>query len=323
MRPAVVLPGAVAVILVALAGCGSSGPGYYVGADSTAVARIQWSAPQSGQASGTITDDALTGTASRRSVDVQTVPVTVTFHGSTVIITGAGLYALAATSLTGTLTGGMLRMRAPDASGYLRSAVLTPGTPAVYDSDLATLKQRVRHDDELAAPRKVGHHTTAQLATDQAAVTNDESTLASAVSQLSSDVAQIGTDTQQGNTDLLSLDSDAALGCTNAAAVTQDDSTVNNDGSTVGIDAMTITNDVSTLQSDVSQLQSDDQAVQKDGGVPDGDPAGAISQAQSAISTAVSQANADIGAINEYMQHAYTAANDLATSACPGAGSTN
>jgi hypothetical protein len=317
IRPAL-LVAAAGIGALALTACGSSGSAYYVGSTGSAVARIEWSAPQSGRASGTITDDTLTGTAPRRSIDVQTVPVTVTFRGSTVMFAGAGLYALGDASLRGTLSGGNLRMQAPDASGYLESAVLRPGTAAGYDFDLATLKEHVRQADDVSGHRTARQHTTAQLATDQQDVSNDESTLASAVSQLSTDVAQIGTDLQQGGTDLQTLNADTASGCTNSSAVTQDDDTVNNDGSAVGIDATTITGDISSVQSAVSQLQTDDQAVQKDGGVPQGDPAGVISQAQSAITTAVSQANADIASMNGYMQQAYNTANSLATSSCPG-----
>jgi len=319
MRTALIAPAVVAISALALTACGSSSPTYYVGADRTAVARIEWSPPQHGHAIGTITDDTLTGDAPSGSVDVQTVAVTVTFHGATVTFAGAGLYALAGESLTGELNDGMLRITAPDASGYLESAVLRPATPAAYDSDLANLRRQVRRDDRIAALRQARRKTAAQLATDQQQVSSDESNLAAAASQISGDLAQLGTDLQQATTDMQTLSTDAASGCSNASTVTSDDYTVNNDGSAVGNDAMTLTNDISTTQSDVSQLQSDGQALQKAGGVLRGDPNVAISQAQSAISRAVSQADADIDTMNQYMQQAYKTASSLAGSACAGA----
>jgi len=316
------LPIAMAAAAVLVAGCGGSRSAYYVGTDSTAAVLITWSAQQNGHAQGTITDDTLSGTAPSESVQVQTVPVTVRFKGTEVSFNGSRMYALGTPTISGTLSGGQLTITAPDASGYLESAVLRSGSRAVYDSDLASLRQRVSHANTTAKRSDTRHLNSAQIATDEQQVSSDISTLQNDVGVLSSDVTQMSQDAQQVSTDLAQLKSDAANGagpsCDNVTTVENDASTVDGDGTIVGDDSSNVTSDISTVQGDISQLTSDVKALLKAGGTATGNPSPqtVISQAQAEISTALTQANSYITTVNGYLQQAYTTANNLAGGSC-------
>jgi outer membrane murein-binding lipoprotein Lpp len=320
-----ILPIVLAAAAMLAVGCDSSKPAYYVGTDRTTAVLITWSAQRNGRARGTITDDAMSGTAPSETVTAQTVPVTLRFSGKHVSFSGAGIYALGATTISGSLSGGRLTITAPDAGGYLRSAVLRAAAPAVFRSDLARLRQRAGHANT-AAKRSRGQQNSGQITTDQQQVSTDISTLQSDASQLSSDVSQMGADVQQVSADLAQLKSDAANGagpsCDNVSTVDSDATTVDNDGTTVGDDASTVTSDIQTVESDISQLTSDLAALQKAGGSAAGGPSPqtVISQAQAAVSSALTQANSYIATVNGYLQTAYTTANNLSGGSCGDAG---
>jgi hypothetical protein len=322
-----ILPIVAASAALLAVGCGSNRPTYYVGADGDALALITWSAQQDGRATGTITDDTLSGAAPRETVTVQTVRVTVRVDGSDVIFNGAGMYALGAAAITGRLRGGRLNIRALGASGYLQSAVLRAATPALYDSDLAKLRQKVSRANaaaRLAQVRRQG--SSSQVTTDQQQVSSDVGTLQNDAGTLSSDVTQMSTDMQQVKADLAQLQSDAANGqgasCENVSTVDTDASTVDGDGTTVGTDATTVTDDIDTVQGDISQLTGDLETLAKAGGSAVGDPSpqAAILRAQADINDSVTQANSYITAVNGYLKQAYTTANNLAASNCGGSG---
>ena len=96
------------------AGCGGgSVPAYFVGSSSNSVLLVQWSAPQNGQASGSITYDSLSGTAPNETLGVQTVSVSVTISGNSVTMKPAGLLALRIRAGLG-LTGAAVIQSAPD-----------------------------------------------------------------------------------------------------------------------------------------------------------------------------------------------------------------
>lgn len=309
------------------AGCTSSVPTYFVGTDGTTVAVIRWSAPQTGPTTGSITDDTLTGTAPTETMQVQTAAVTVRLRGKDVSFAGNGLYALAGATITGTLSGGTLRITAPGASGYLVSAVLRSATPAVYNSDLAKLRRRASSANTAARRtqarvRPQPAQPAAQVATDQQQVSSDVSTVQTDADTLSSDVNQMSTDVLQTSQDLGQLQSDAANGpgaaCENVSTVDDDATTVDDDGTTVGDDETTLTDDIGTVQSDVTQLDSDLATLQKDGGSAVGDPSpqAAISLAQADITNSLSQANSYIATVNGYLKQAYTIATNVSGSNC-------
>lgn len=317
----------VALLSAGAAGCGGTAQTYYVGSDGTTVALIKWSGPQTGRAMGMITDNTLSGSAPTQTVNVQSVPVTVRVQGKNVSFAGSGLFALAGATITGTLTGGTLRITAPDASGYLESAVLRPATPAIYNSDLAKLRQHMGRDNTSAQrkqPRQHQQQNNGSVANDQQQVSTDVSTLQTDTGTLSSDVSQMSTDVIQVSTDLAQLKSDAANGqgdsCDNVATVDSDATTVDDDGTIVGDDSTTLNDDIGTVQSDITQLNTDLATLQKDGGSAVGSPSPqtVISQAQTAVSGALSQANSYITTVNGYLQQAYSTANNLAGSNCGG-----
>ncbi len=315
------LPIVMATAGLLAAGCGSRSA-YYVGTNRSTAVLITWSAQQHGRARGTIIDDTLSGTAPSETMQVQTVPVIVRFNGKDVSFTGIGIYALGVVTITGTLTGGRLSITAPDASGYLESAVLRSGTRAVYNSDLARLRQQMSHANT-AAKRSAGRQQdSAQITTDQQQVSSDISTLQSDTAQLSSDVTQMSTDVHQVSTDLSQLQSDAAngtgLSCDNVSTVDSDATTVDSDGTAVGEDATTVTSDISTVRGDISQLTSDVDTLLKSGGSAAGEPTpqAVISHAQSEINSALTQANSFIATVNGYLQQAFATANNLAGSSC-------
>lgn len=317
-----ILPIVMAAAAVLAAGCGSSRSVYYVGTDRTAAVLITWSAQQNGRALGTITDDTLSGTAPSETVQVQNVPVTVRFKGTAVSFNGTMIYALGTGTISGTISRGRLSITAPDASGYLESAVLLSGTRAVYNSDVAKLRQRVSHADTTVKRSHPRQQNPGQITTDQQQVSTDISTLQNDVGALSSDVIQMGTDARQVSTDLAQLQSDAANGagtsCENVSTVDNDATTVDGDGSTVGDDATNVTSDISTVHGDISQLTSDVDALLKAGGPATGNPSPqtVISQAQAEVSTAFTQANSYVTTVNGYLREAYTAANNLSGSNC-------
>jgi outer membrane murein-binding lipoprotein Lpp len=307
-----------------VAGCDSSRPAYFVGADGSTVALIKWSASQAGRATGSLTEDTLSGTAPAQTVNVQSVPVTVTRKGSDVFFAGTGLDALAGATIMGRLSGGTLRITARDTSGYLKSAVFRSATSAAYNSDVASLRRHASRDNAAAKRVQPRQQNSAAITSDQQQVSSDVSTLQADAATLTSDMSQMSTDAQQVSTDLVQLKSDAANGqgqsCDNVATVDSDASTVDADGTTVGNDSTTVTSDVSTVQSDISQLNTDLATLAKDGGSAVGgqSPLTVISQEQAGITGAVSQANSYITTVNGYLQQAYTTANDLAGSNCGG-----
>jgi chromosome segregation ATPase len=321
-----ILPIVMASTAMLVAGCGSNKPASYVGTSRTTAVLITWSAQQHGRATGTITDETLSGAAPSETVQRETVPVTVRFNGADVSFNGTRIYALGATTISGTLRDGRLNITAPDATGYLESAVLRPGTRAVYNSDLAQLRQRMSHANTTAKRSQAHQQDSAQITTDQQQVSTDISTLQGDVSAMSSDLTQMGQDVQQVSSDLTQLQADAANGagpsCENVSTVEDDATTVDSDGSTVGDDSTTVTSDISTVQGDISQLTTDVDALLKAGGKATGDPSPqtAISQAQGAITATLTQANSYITTVNEYLQEAYTAANNLAGGSCADAG---
>ncbi len=320
-----ILPIVTASAALLAVGCASR-PASYVGSDRTAVRLITWSAEQGGRARGTITDGTLSGAAPSQIVTVQTVPVTVRFNGRDVSIHGRGIGALGGSTITGTLSGGRLTITAPRASEYPGPTVLWPADLAVYRADAAKLRQRVSYANKAARLALIRHQHAAQVTTDQQQVGNDVSTLQSDVGTLGSDMAQMSTDVQQVSTDLAQLQSDASNGpgpsCANVSTVDGDATTVDNDVSTVGNDETTVEGDIGTVQAAIIQLTGDVATLLKAGGSAVGDPSppAVISQAQTDVTNAVTQANSYIATVNGYLQQAYTTAQNLAGSNCGSAG---
>jgi hypothetical protein len=203
--------------------------------------------------------------------------------------------------------------------------VLRAAAPALYDSDLAKLRQKVSRANAVARRALVRRQApSSQVMTDQQQVSTDVSALQTDAGTLTSDVTQMSTDAQQVSADLALLQSDAANGqgasCENVSTVDADASTVDGDGTTVGTDTTTITNDIDTVQGDISQLTGDLEVLVKAGGSAVGDPSpqAAILRAQTDINDSVTQANSYIATVNGYLKQAYTTTNNLAGTNCGG-----
>jgi hypothetical protein len=320
---------AVGAVLLLVA-CGSVGPSYYLAGNSTSVLLIEWSAPQNGQAAGTITYDTPTGSAPGETLDVQTVPVKVTLNGSEVTFTLTGLAQfLGGGSLTGTLTGGGLQITMPPdaATGQIQSGTLASSTTSAYNAAVKALQHAIGAQNNAAQAEQQQQEQQHQISEDQQTVSNDISTLQSDAGGLSSDASTIASDAQQTSSDLASEKRDAAAGqgsdCYNVSSTVSYDasSTLEYDQqTTLSYDVDTLQTDIGTVQSDISQLSSDLATLSNAGGSTPDDPQGAISQARTDIKAAVNSANSSIQTVNADVNQGYAVANGLAYGQCTGDG---
>ena len=291
---------------------------------------IEWATPDNGQAAGTITYDSPQGTAPGESLDVQTVPVTVTLNGGNVTFRLTGLAAfLGGSSFTGTLAGGGLEITPPpDATtGQIQSGTLAGATTAAYDSDVRALQHSIAVQNNAAEVAQQIQQQQQQIATDQQTVSNDISTLESAASGLNGDASTIQSDAQTTNSDLSSEKSDASAGqgsdCYNVQATVSYDasSTLEYDQqSTLSSDVNALQTGIGTVDSEISQLTGDVAALASAGGTESEDPQAAIGQAHAAISTAVTSANSSIATVNSDVGQGYQIADGLAYGECAGDG---
>jgi hypothetical protein len=310
--------------------CGAAGPSYYLGGNSSSVLLIEWSAPENGLATGTITYDSPTGGAPGETLNVQTVPVKVTLNGSQVTFTLTGLAQfLGGGSLTGTLTGSGLQITLPpDAStGRIQSGTLASSTTTAYNAAVNVLQHTIRVQNNAAEVEQQLQEQQQQIGQDQQTVSSDISTLQSDAGGLSGDASAIASDAQQTGSDLASEKSDAGAGqgsdCFNVSSTVSYDasSTLEYDQqSTLPYDVGTLQTAVGTVMSDISQVSTALDTLSNAGGSTPGDPQGAISQARAHIKAAVSSANGSIQSVNADVNQGYAIANGLAYGQCAGDG---
>jgi len=315
------------------AGCGSSGPAYYLASSSSVVFLAQWAAPQNGQASGSLTYDSITGTAPDETIDVQTMPVNVAMDGGNITFTPSGLDSFLGTSVSGTLSGGELTITAPPDSttGQLETDSLAASSPSAYNSAVGVLRKAISNQNARAAAAEQAQQQAQQTANDQQAVATDVTTLDSDASSLGNYLSQLGSDVSQTNRDLSSERTAASHGanadggdCYNLEENVSYDATENVEYDAtedLGYDLQeNLQPGIAAVRSDIGQLQADLSALNADGGQPTGDPQSAISAARKAIRQAVSQANADIATVNSDVNEAYSIGNSMATGSCAGMG---
>jgi len=328
-----VIPVTSAAVMCALVtACGSAGPAYYLASDSNNVLLVQWSAPQNGQASGSITYDSPTGTAPSETLSVQTVPVNVTINGSSVTLKPTGLDALLGGSVTGALGGGSLTITTPPngSSGEIQSGTLASSRASAYNAALAALRKGINKQNAVAlAEQQAQQQAQANQQAEQTA-SNDLNALQSADS-FTNDLNQLQTDVNQTNSDLASEKSAAAQGpnagggdCYNLEENVSYDATENVEydatedlaydlQSGLEDDISNVRQDISALQSDLTTLSTSELAA----------PAGAsqaLSTARANIRQAIATANSDITTVNSDVEQAYSIGNDLATGSCSGDG---
>jgi predicted small lipoprotein YifL len=329
--------GAVAALAgLAVTGCGSNGPTYFLASDNTAVLLVEWGPVSGDSASGTITYDDLTGTAPDESVGVDNTPMTmswvrivrglVSFQGSSVTIRPGALYdVFGGSSIRGTLSGDTLTLNPPrDASAGLRSAdVLIAASSQQYDAAVAKLQNEVTNDNNTAANQQAAAQQARRTAHGESALIQAVTALQNHVSTLAQEVTTAGSDVTQAHADLGTLEFDAAGGqgsnCDNAYTVNDDAHTVNDDGYTMSDDVSTVEDDIAEMKAGIAKVQADVTAVHKDGGTVPKDAGTTVSSALAAVSGTASTVNADVGTVNGYLQAAYSDASSNAGS-CGGPG---
>jgi hypothetical protein len=298
-----------AAVELAACGGGSGQPSDFLmsnrpGFDSGLVF-VGWSAPQNGQASGTITVVAAAPAAAwddtspdpqPETVQVATQPITVTITGSKVSVHARGSNV----NFPATLSGGTLTIPKDGDPGQTVNWVLHSSDQAAYARALATLRRQVAAANVDSDVRK--------LSTDAGSLAGDADAIHSGV--------------QQAGTDLGTEKSDVAAGsagdCITGDSAASDALIVNSDSGTVATAAGSLTSSINSVRAEVSHVGDDVATLQRLGGKPAGNAHTAVSSAQSDIASAVSRANTDIGTVNGYLQQAYTLANSLIASSCPG-----
>jgi hypothetical protein len=296
-----VLAAGISLLTAVLAGCGSSGPSYFLISTPSEVVVVTWPAAQNGQASGTITDVAATGTAPAETVDVTTVPASVTINGSQVTVRVSGAFSTAP-NVPGTLNGSTLTLSPTNAGGQIVTLKLQSSDVAAYNQAAAKLRQDVANVNVNTGARQLG---------------TDSSGLAGAVGGLAADMQKVKADlgSEQSAATAAGPANACSITGTSYGTITDDATTVDDtDNDAVGSDVNTLTADMGTVRLDVSQLRSATAKLQQFGGKPTASMQAAISRANGDVASAVSQANADIRAVNGYLQQAYTVANNILAS---------
>jgi hypothetical protein len=330
-----------AAAAVALAGCGSSTPAYYLASNSGLVLLIQWQAPQNGQASGTITEDQPSGSAPDETLGVTSVPVDVTINGSSVTLKPTGLDSLFGTSISGTLGSGGLTVTTPPSSssnGLISTGTLPSSDAAAYNAAVAVLSHSISgtNGEALAQQQQAQAQASAsasaqvvqqQHSADQQAASGDLSTLQTDASltsgSLSGDLSGLSNDIGSARNDLATEHQDAAGDngyCSATQTVAGDAQTVDGDLQTVQGDVQTIQPDISTVRQDIAKLRQDTQTLTSEGLPVPGGIAAAISTAQANLGQAIATANGYITTMNGIDSQAYSLANGMAVGACAGDG---
>jgi hypothetical protein len=296
-------PAAGTLLLTALlAGCGSSsGPSYFLITTPSEVVVVSWPTPQNGQASGTITDVATSGTAPSETVDVTTVPASVTVNGSQVTVRASGPFSTAP-NIPGTLKGSTLTLTPTNSNGQIVTLTLQSSDVTAYNQAAAKLRQDIADVNVSTGVRQLG---------------TDSGGLASAVGSLASDMQRVKADlaSEQSAATAAGPANACSITGTSYGTITDDATTVDDtDNNAVGSDVNTLTGDISTVRLDISQLRSDTATLQHFGGKPAAGAQAAISRADSDIASTASQANTDIRTVNGYLQQAYTVANSTLSS---------
>jgi hypothetical protein len=321
---------------LAVTGCGSSGPSYFLASDNTAVLLVEWGPVSGGSASGTITYDDLTGTAPDESVGVDNTPMTirwlqmvrgfVSFQSTSVTISPGALYdVFGGSKIPGTLSGDTLTLNPlPGASAGLRSAhVLMAASSQQYNAAVGKLQSEVTNDNNTAANQQTAAQQARRAAHGESALSRAVTALRNDVRTLDREVTTAGSDVTQADADLSTLESDATGGqgpyCDNAYTVNDDAHTVNDDGYTMSDDVGAVEDDVADVNAGIVKVQEDVTAVRKDGGTVPKDAGTTVSNAQSTVSGAANTVNADVATVNGYLQAAYSDASSNAGS-CGGPG---
>src|SRR5215472_5984920 len=200
IRKTIVLASAVAAL--AVPGCGSSGgPASFVGSNSTEVVYLQWQQSSSGDLTGTITDDQLTGTPPDESLSTDTASFTGNVSNGSVSITAEGFLGINAT-LTGTLSGGTLSLQVPASDGTIQTDTFNSAGVSTFNADVAGLRRAAgRANGQALAAQKQAQQQQADQQAEQTA-SSDLSAVSQDAGKLPGDLSQIASDVATENGDL-------------------------------------------------------------------------------------------------------------------------
>ena len=140
-----------ALVLLALAGCGSAGgPASFVGSFDNEVVYIHWRPSSSGQMHGTATVNKLSGTAPTLTLSATTIPFTGTINGNSVSLTFGRPFGLTA-HVRGKINGNILTLQLPQANGLIQVAGFTAGRLGTFNKEIATLRRQIQSFNARAA----------------------------------------------------------------------------------------------------------------------------------------------------------------------------
>lgn len=301
------------------------GPEFFLESSSSDILLVEWSAPNNGQAVGSLTVDQSTGTGSNRSLDTTTAPLQVSINGSSVTLTPSGVAALSGLVITGTLKQGSLTISVPPTSGsaLIDSTTLVASNSGSYNADVAAMRKQIHESDVAAATHERNAAALQTLDSDLSELDSDAdftgalATLAVDVHQIGSDVGMVRHDASEGPNGFGNGD------CYQIEEVVDYDVTETLDydaTESFGYDLDTFERDVATAQSDIAGVDAALATVAEDGLTAPQDANSELSAAHAAISSAVREAKADIATVNHAIVAGYAIANGIATGSCSGDG---
>lgn len=325
-----IIIGAVAVMLLAAAGCGGSdvspGPAGYLAVRASRVAFIQWRNTSGGRLHGTITESSVGGSGAAQTLSVIDAPFTGTMKGNSVRLTFALPYFLRAHA-HGTLSGSGLHMAVPQSDGTVKQVRFSQADKADYNRAIATLRSRIRRATVVAAKQQAGQrrqpaHAQAEQSTQKTLnALYQESSIAHG-SKLADGLARLADDIQAARSHL-ATERGHASGANKYCGASF----------TVTGDALAVGGALQKAQGDVSSLMPDILAVRHDAATASvslrhlsrsGLPAPSlasdvIANANASLKRAIAIANSYIDQINAIDARARSLADNMATGRCSSA----
>lgn len=333
--------GCVAVAVLLAAGCSSKprhsllGSATPVGTGLLATNRdsyayyIQWTGI-GGTLSGTMQVDALSGIPPNESVSTDTEQISAQING-----TQADVNLGDAGEVLGTFSGEILKLNIPQQDGTLEALTFNPATSADFNNAVASIQSRVQSDNETGSMVQQAESERAAIDKAGAAAQQDIQNLASDRSDIVTEVDDLPNALGDEKSQLAATASaeakviqearsgaDQSQVCSDADGVASDADGVYSDGDGVSSDADGVKGALSSAQSDIAATGHDLQSLKVaeailpgyQGSAPSvNDVQQAVTATASAITSAVSTTNGDIGTANSYQTQAFQDAQAAAS----------
>jgi len=321
---------AAAATLLATAGCagsrssgrpaGSGKPGdpaSYLAVSSSKVAFIQWRATSKDRLQGTITEGNVGASALAETLSVSSAPFTGTRSGSTVTLTFAGSYFLQ-TRAQGRLSGSTLTVQVPQSDGTIRQARFSQSDKASYNHAIAKLRDRIRHDNLMAAGDGPADAQAEQGTQRALSVLYKDSSLASG-GGLADGLARFTHSIQVAQSDLAAEKRDASGSngyCVAAFRAVGKAQTVDGDLLAVQGDVQTMVPDISIVRNDIATADAHLRHLNKAGFPAPSSAYVVIANAKVSLTQAIAKANSYIDQMNAIDAEAHSVANHMAARSC-------